>query len=200
VGDTPQLVFVEEAFCTLKGFLIIRPVYHQEPERIEAHLFVAFMANRVSTMLRQHMRGLASGLMPRVVLEKKLATVQVLDVRVPTTDGRELLLIRRTEPAADVALVQQQLELTPAAQNPYPGCDETGRADPTFQTPHQRINGSRTLRHPGGEVGLAQSSDVLNPFQWQFLSETSLPFWRWAPVCGSLRTLIMPRIPHMFTI
>lgn len=112
-----QLVFVEEAFRTLKGDLAIRPVYHQKPDRIEAHLFVAFLAYCLSITLRQQLRGLAAGLMPRAVFEK-LATVQMLDVRVPTTDGRELLLIRRTEPAADVTLVLQQLGLDLPAQPP----------------------------------------------------------------------------------
>lgn len=112
-----QLVFVEEAFRTLKGDLAIRPVYHRNPERIEAHLFVAFLAYCLSITLRQQLRRLAGGLMPRAVLEK-LATVQMLDVRVPTTDGRELLLIRRTEPTADVALVLQQLGLDFPAQPP----------------------------------------------------------------------------------
>ena len=112
-----QLVFVEEAFRTLKGDLAIRPVYHQKPDRIEAHLFVAFLAYCLSITLRQQLRGLAGGLMPRAVFEK-LATVQMLDVRVPTTDGRELLLTRRTEPAADVALVLQQLSLNLPAQPP----------------------------------------------------------------------------------
>jgi transposase len=112
-----QLVFVEEAFRTLKGDLAIRPVYHQKPDRIEAHLFVAFLAYCLSITLRQQLRGLAGGLMPRAVFEK-LATVQMLDVRVPTTDGRELLLVRRTEPAADVTLVLQQLGLDLPAQPP----------------------------------------------------------------------------------
>lgn len=71
----------------------------------------------LSITLRQQLRGLAGGLMPRTVFEK-LATVQMLDVRVPTTDGRELLLIRRTEPAADVTLVLQQLGLELPAQPP----------------------------------------------------------------------------------
>ena len=112
-----QLVFVEEAFRTLKGDLAIRPVYHQKPDRIEAHLFVAFLAYCLSITLRQQLRGLARGLMPRAVFEK-LATVQMLDVRVPTTDGRELLLIRRTEPTPDVTLALQQLGLDLPAQPP----------------------------------------------------------------------------------
>lgn len=112
-----QLVFVEEAFRTLKGDLAIRPVYHQKPERIEAHLFVAFLAYCLSITLRQQLRNLSGGLMPRTVFEK-LSTVQMLDVRVPTTDGRELLLVRRTEPASDVAILLHQLGLALPVQPP----------------------------------------------------------------------------------
>ena len=112
-----QLVFVEEAFRTLKGDLGLRPVYHKTPERIEAHLFIAFLAYCLSITLRQQLRPLAAGLMPRAVLEK-FATVQMLDVSVPTTDGRELLLVRRTEPNREVALLLHQLDLELPPQPP----------------------------------------------------------------------------------
>jgi transposase len=112
-----QLVFVEEAFRTLKGDLGLRPIYHQKPERIEAHLFVAFLAYCLAITLRQRLKALAGGLMPRVVFEK-LATLQLLDVRVPTTDGRELLLVRRTEPDRDVALLLARLQLDLPPQPP----------------------------------------------------------------------------------
>lgn len=112
-----QLVFVEEAFRTLKGDLGLRPIYHHKPERIEAHLFVAFLAYCLSITLRQRLKALAGGLMPRVVFEK-LAMVQLLDVRVPTTDGRELLLVRRTEPDRDVALLLARLNLELPPQPP----------------------------------------------------------------------------------
>lgn len=105
-----QLCFVEEAFRTLKGDLGLRPIFHHEPRRIEAHLFIAFLAYCLAITLRQQLRGLAGGLMPRTVFEK-LATVQLLDVAVPTTDGREMLLVRRTEPARDVQLLLAQLDL-----------------------------------------------------------------------------------------
>lgn len=112
-----QLVCVEEAFRTLKGDLGLRPIYHQKPERIEAHLFVAFLAYGLSVTLRQHLRELAGGLMPRSVLEK-LAAVQMLDVHFPTTDGRELILTRRTEPEPEVELLLHQLRLSFPAQPP----------------------------------------------------------------------------------
>ena len=112
-----QLVFVEEAFRTLKGELGLRPIYHHKAERIEAHLFVAFLAYCLSITLRQRLKALAGGLMPRVVFEK-LAALQLLDVGVPTTDGRELLLVRRTEPEQDVALLLARLNLTLPPQPP----------------------------------------------------------------------------------
>lgn len=112
-----QLCFVEEAFRTLKGDLGLRPIFHQRPERIEAHLFISFLAYCLAITLRQQLRGLAGGLMPRTVFEK-LATVQMLDVIVPTTDGRELLLVRRTEPARDIQMLLDQLGLTLPPQPP----------------------------------------------------------------------------------
>ena len=112
-----QLVLVEEAFRTLKGDLGLRPVYHQNPDRIEAHLFIAFLAYCLSITLRQRLRALAGGLMPRAVLEK-FATLQLLDVSVPTTDGRELLLVRHTEPNHEVALLLHQLDLELPPQAP----------------------------------------------------------------------------------
>jgi hypothetical protein len=112
-----QLVFVEEAFRTLKGDLGLRPIFHHRADRIEAHLFVAFLAYCLSITLRQRLKALAGGLMPRVVFEK-LAALQLLDVRVPTTDGRELLLVRRTEPNRDVALLLARLNLTLPPQPP----------------------------------------------------------------------------------
>ena len=112
-----QLVFVEEAFRTLKGDLGLRPIYHHKSARIEAHLFVAFLAYCLSITFRQRLKALAGGLMPRVIFEK-LAMLQLLDVRIPTTDGRELLLVRRTEPDRDVALLLARLNLQLPPQPP----------------------------------------------------------------------------------
>ena len=106
-----QLSAVEESFRTLKGDLGLRPVYHQKPERIEAHLFVAFLAYCLTTTLRQQLRCVAAGLTPRAVLEK-MGTVMLLDVGLPTTDGRELKLVRRTVPGPEVQVLLAQLGLT----------------------------------------------------------------------------------------
>jgi hypothetical protein len=112
-----QLCHVEEAFRTLKGDLGLRPIFHRNPERIEAHLFVSFLAYCLMTTLRQLLKACGSGLTPRVVIEK-LATLQMLDVRLPTTDGRELLLVRHTEPDRDVAMLLEHLQLVLPPQPP----------------------------------------------------------------------------------
>ena len=55
------LVEVEQAFKELKGDLAIRPIYHQTDERIEAHIFVAFLAYCLQVTLKQRLRSLAPG-------------------------------------------------------------------------------------------------------------------------------------------
>jgi hypothetical protein len=112
-----QLVEVEAAFKTLKGDLAIRPVFHQEERRIEAHIFIAFLAYCLHVTLGQPLKVLAPGLTPRSVLEK-FATVQMIDVYVPTTDGRELSLTRYTQPEPELKLLLEKLKLTLPAQAP----------------------------------------------------------------------------------
>jgi hypothetical protein len=112
-----QLVEVEAAFKTLKGDLAIRPVFHQEERRIEAHIFVAFLAYCLHVTLSQQLKALAPGLTPRAVLEK-FAAVQMIDVYVPTTDGRELSLTRYTQPEPELRLLLDKLKLTLPAQPP----------------------------------------------------------------------------------
>jgi hypothetical protein len=112
-----QLVQVEAAFKTLKGDLAIRPVFHQEQSRIEAHIFIAFLAYCVHVTLGQQLKALAPGLTARAVLEK-FAAVQMIDVYVPTTDGRELSLTRYTQPEPELKLLLEKLKLTLPTQAP----------------------------------------------------------------------------------
>jgi hypothetical protein len=112
-----QLVEVEAAFKTLKGDLAIRPIFHQQERRIEAHIFVAFLAYCLHVTLGRHLKALAPGLTPRAVLDK-FAAVQMIDVYVPTTDGRELSLTRYTQPEPELKLLLEKLKLTLPAQPP----------------------------------------------------------------------------------
>jgi hypothetical protein len=112
-----QLVEVEAAFKTLKDELAVRPIYHQRPGRIEAHLFVAFLAYCLHVTLRAQLRPHAPGLTVPQVLDK-FAAMQLLDVHFPTTDGRTLILSRYTEPNTEQKILLRQLGLTLPAQPP----------------------------------------------------------------------------------
>ena len=109
-----QLTQVEAAFKDLKDDLNLRPIFHQLERRIEAHIFVAFLAYCLHVHLRARLRVLAPGLTPRSMLEK-FAAIQMLDVHFPTTDGRELVFARYTQPEKDHRMLLNQLgwELPP---------------------------------------------------------------------------------------
>ncbi len=112
-----QLTEVEAAFKNLKDDLALRPIHHQLEHRIEAHIFICFLAYCLQVTLRRRLRDLAPGLTPRSVLEK-FATGQMLDVHLPTTDGRTVILSRYTHPETDVQLLLQRLKLELPTQPP----------------------------------------------------------------------------------
>jgi len=112
-----QLTEIEQAFKELKGDLAIRPIYHQLEHRIESHIFTSFLAYCLQVTLKARLKSCANGLTPRAVLEK-FAAVQMLDVHLPTTDGREIVLTRYTQPEKDLMLLLDQLRLPLPEQAP----------------------------------------------------------------------------------
>ncbi|HEX4900117.1 MAG TPA: IS1634 family transposase [Pyrinomonadaceae bacterium] len=112
-----QLVEIEAAFKNLKDDLQLRPIYHQLQHRIEAHIFVAFISYCLHVTLKARLRPVAGGLTPRAVLDK-FATMRMLDVKFPTTDGRTLILSRYTEPDTEHKLLLEQLKLALPPQPP----------------------------------------------------------------------------------
>ena len=112
-----QLTEVEQAFKELKHDLAVRPIFHRNQDRIEAHIFVAFLAYCLQVTLKANLRPLAGGLTPREVIAK-FKTMQMVDVHIPTTDGRELLLSRYTQPEAEHRMLLQQLRLSLPEQPP----------------------------------------------------------------------------------
>jgi hypothetical protein len=104
-----QLVALEAAFKNLKDDLQIRPIFHQKEQRIEAHIFVAYLAYCLHVTLQAKLRQVAGGLTPRGLLEK-FATMQMMDVFFPTEEpGRELLFRRYTQPEKDHQILLAQL-------------------------------------------------------------------------------------------
>jgi transposase len=112
-----QLTEVEQAFKELKHDLAVRPIYHSSERRIEAHIFVAFLAYCLQVSLKAQLRNLAHGITPGEVIAK-FKTMQMVDVHVPTTDGRELVLSRYTQPEADHRMLLELLRLKLPEQPP----------------------------------------------------------------------------------
>ena len=112
-----QLTEVEQAFKEIKHDLAIRPIFHKTEERIEAHIFVAFLAYCLQVTLKAKLSTLAGGTTPREVIAK-FKTMQMVDVHLPTTDGRALTLSRYTQPEAEHRMLLDQLRLNLPSQPP----------------------------------------------------------------------------------
>jgi len=111
------LTEIEAAFKCLKSDLAIRPIHHQLAYRVEAHIFVAFLAYCLMVTLRQLLRPHAPGLTAKAVLET-LATIQMVDVWLPTTDSRWLVMPRHTQPDPEHKMLLSCLGLTLPPQPP----------------------------------------------------------------------------------
>jgi len=112
-----QLTQIEAVFRSLKSELGIRPIYHRLESRVDAHILIAFLAYCLQVTLKNRLQIHAPGLTPTAVLEK-LGTIQMIDVWIPTRDGRWLILPRHTQPAKDLQLLMEQIQLKLPSQPP----------------------------------------------------------------------------------
>ena len=112
-----QLTQIESVFRSLKSELGIRPIFHRLGHRVDAHILIAFLAYSLQVTLKHRLLIHAPGLTPTAVLEK-LASIQMIDVWVPTTDGRWLILPRYTQPEKDTSMLLAKLHLDLPTQPP----------------------------------------------------------------------------------
>ena len=71
-----------QAFKAIKRDLSVRPIFHCDEQRIEAHIFVAFLAYCLQVGLKSKLRAFAGGTTPREVIDK-FETMQMADGRSP---------------------------------------------------------------------------------------------------------------------
>jgi transposase len=112
-----QLTQIESVFRSLKTDLGIRPIYHRLERRVDAHILIAFLAYCLQVTLKNRLQIHAPGLTPTAVMEK-LSTIQMIDVWIPTRDGRWLILPRYTQPAKDLKVLLDQIQLGLPSQPP----------------------------------------------------------------------------------
>lgn len=132
-----QLTQIEAVFRTLKTDLGVRPIYHQLEHRADAHIFVAFLAYCLQVTLKNQLLAHAPGLTPQAVLEK-LATIQMIDVWIPTQDQRWLILPRYTQPDRDLQFLLDKLRLVLPTQPPpriTAPANSPARLTPAFDQP-----------------------------------------------------------------
>ncbi|MCP4339930.1 MAG: IS1634 family transposase, partial [Desulfobulbaceae bacterium] len=108
---------VEQAFKELKSDLGIRPVYHHKEDRVDAHVFVAFMGYCLQVTLRHRLRASACGITSQAALET-ISRIQMLDVSFEIQDDRTLLMQRYTEPDDDQKLLLHHLKMELPPQKP----------------------------------------------------------------------------------
>jgi transposase len=112
-----QLTQIESVFRSLKSELGIRPIRHQLEHRADAHILIAFLAYCLQVTLKNRLMIHAPGLTPAAVMGA-LANIQMIDVYIPTVDGRWLILPRYTQPEREAQLVLDKLKLALPAQPP----------------------------------------------------------------------------------
>jgi len=112
-----QLIQVEESFKTLKSDLSLRPIHHQIEQRVEAHILVAFLGYCLTATLRMKLATAAPGLTPRAVLQS-LSAIQMVEVHIPISDGRTLVMPRHTEPEPQQQMILEKLNLHLPQQPP----------------------------------------------------------------------------------
>jgi transposase len=81
-----QLTEAEEAFHIQKADLQLRPVWHQKPERVQAHILVCFLAYVLWKMLEARCRQAGLGDEPRQVF-REISEIAQVDVALPTRNG-----------------------------------------------------------------------------------------------------------------
>lgn len=81
-----QLTEAEDAFHIQKSDLQLRPVWHQKPERVQAHILVCFLAYVLWKTLEAQCRQAGLGDEPRKVF-RELAEIALVDVTLPTRNG-----------------------------------------------------------------------------------------------------------------
>jgi len=107
-----QLTDVEAAFRLQKDDLRLRPIWHQKENRVQAHIFVCFLAYVLWKCFGQMCKQAELGHEPRKVIQE-IKKLQLSDVVLPTKSGVDLRLRCVSIPDSDLAILLHKLKLKP---------------------------------------------------------------------------------------
>jgi len=125
-----QLTQAEAAFRIQKDQLIVRPIWHQREDRVQAHILVCFLAFVLWKSLEMWQQRAGLGNSPRTILEE-FARIQSHDVVLPTSTHGQIRLRCVTQPdPAHAALLDRLGIVLPTrmrlAQRELPALAHTG--------------------------------------------------------------------------
>jgi transposase len=105
-----QLHHAEAAFRIQKSDLRVRPIWHQHPERVQAHILVCFLAYAMWKTLEGWQKRAGLGSSPRTIMEE-LARIPAVDVVLPLANRREMKLRCVAQPEKATAVLLDRLGL-----------------------------------------------------------------------------------------
>ena len=111
-----ELMAVERALRDLKDVMEMRPIYHQTPWRVEAHIFVAALALLLQHAVQRKLKQAGMDLSAEEALGA-LTTLQLLDLELPD-GGAKRLVMRGTRRAQQVLQALGIRDRTPPG-DPY---------------------------------------------------------------------------------
>lgn len=118
-----QLTEAEAAFRIEKNDLVIRPIWHQKQDRVQAHILVCFLAYVLWKMLGQRCRAAGLGDEPRRVFDE-IGQIRMVDVVLPTKVGSAITRRCITHPTPHQAILLQRLGLKLPRQMKMTKCSE----------------------------------------------------------------------------
>ncbi len=104
-----HLTDAEESFRIHKSDLTIRPIWHKTDRRIDAHIFVCFLAFVLWKTMAQICKTKGLGNEPRRVIEE-IKKISMVDVVLATTTGKEFKIRTITKPEKEIQILLQKLD------------------------------------------------------------------------------------------
>ena len=102
-----SLLNVEEAFCQLKSYLEVRPIFHRRPDRVRNHVRLCFIAYWLSARLGSQWRHSGeTGEVPRIL--RQLQSIRIGQLQVQGKPARSLM----TDIPKDLNTLLENLGLT----------------------------------------------------------------------------------------
>ena len=90
LGHYKGLLEVEEAFCELKSYLEVRPIFHRKPDRVRNHVRLCFIAYWLSARLGREWRGSGeTGEVPGIL--RRLQNIRIGRLEVAGQTGPSLM-------------------------------------------------------------------------------------------------------------